>query len=319
MSNTRTFANVQTALNDRMRDSQFSSDNTALIKRVFNDVLSKINRSEVGDPQKREVGFDFQRETEDVPFDHSVSGTITTAGDTTLIDSAATFVTNAVAPDDRVQNTTDGSIARVVSVDSETQLTVTTLRNGTDNDFDVDDAYSIDGLGYTINTSWNMKFPIYLTAGENEDVVFDQTTPEYFRRKDRRGSGEPMFSIEWAKNNEIIKVNWSTTEVLYLTFFSNNMVKTSAGVRSEAVANDTDILLIPDRFFLVPIELAAAELYGIKNGYESAEHLRFLESGNMKLEQMINIIGTLRPRPKRSGLRVKSEWGLSSRSRRRER
>lgn len=73
------------------------------------------------------------------------SGTITTADGpgTTLIDSAATFITNGVAADDSVTNITDGSTARVVSIDSETQLTTTALTGGTGNDYGSSDSYSV--------------------------------------------------------------------------------------------------------------------------------------------------------------------------------
>ena len=73
------------------------------------------------------------------------SGTITTADapGTTLIDSAATFITNGVAADDSVTNITDGSTARVVSIDSETQLTTTALTGGSGNDYGSSDSYSV--------------------------------------------------------------------------------------------------------------------------------------------------------------------------------
>ncbi|MEN9389315.1 MAG: hypothetical protein RLY61_399 [Candidatus Parcubacteria bacterium] len=52
------------------------------------------------------------------------SGVNTTATTNLLIDSAATFITNNVATGDIVHNDTDGTAATVVSVDSETQLTL---------------------------------------------------------------------------------------------------------------------------------------------------------------------------------------------------
>ena len=53
------------------------------------------------------------------------------------------YVTQGVAAGDIVLNTTDGSTAIVVSVDSETQITHTQLTGGTDNDWDEDDTYTI--------------------------------------------------------------------------------------------------------------------------------------------------------------------------------
>ena len=52
------------------------------------------------------------------------SGTNTTATSLKLIDSAATFITNNVKTGDVVHNDTDETAATVVSVDSETQLTL---------------------------------------------------------------------------------------------------------------------------------------------------------------------------------------------------
>lgn len=52
------------------------------------------------------------------------TGTNTTATAFKLIDSAATFITNNVYPGDIVHNDTDETSATVVSVDSETQLTL---------------------------------------------------------------------------------------------------------------------------------------------------------------------------------------------------
>jgi hypothetical protein len=74
-----------------------------------------------------------------------VTGTHTGSSDEVivLIDSNATFITDEVGVGGTVSNTTDGSSGTVVSVDSETQLTVDALLGGTDNDFDNGDAYTV--------------------------------------------------------------------------------------------------------------------------------------------------------------------------------
>ena len=73
------------------------------------------------------------------------TGTVTTpdVAGVTLTDTAATFVTNGVQPGAVVNNTTDGSLAEVIAVISETQLTVTALTGGSDNQWDSGDAYTI--------------------------------------------------------------------------------------------------------------------------------------------------------------------------------
>jgi hypothetical protein len=75
------------------------------------------------------------------------TGTATSAGDAaagkcTLTDTSATFETTDVSPYDTIHNTTDGSTGYVLSVTSETAL-VCALFDGTDNEWDSSDAYTI--------------------------------------------------------------------------------------------------------------------------------------------------------------------------------
>ena len=107
-------------------------------------------------------------------IDSVASGTVTTADatGTTLIDSAASFL-STVAVNDYVYNETDSSYGQVSSVDSNTQVTLSALTGGTDNDFDISDAYSIspavtyDGL----------------TFSSNEKDVYNSTTDALFVSK----------------------------------------------------------------------------------------------------------------------------------------
>lgn len=96
------------------------------------------------------------------------SGTATTANaaGTTLIDSSGTFTGN-VSINDVVYNETDLSYGIVTSIDSNTQITHTTLSGGTDNDWDVSDAYSI-ATAYTYNA---------LTFSGNTNDVDNTTSP----------------------------------------------------------------------------------------------------------------------------------------------
>lgn len=74
------------------------------------------------------------------------SGTVTTPDATgfVLTDSTALFVTNGVVAGDVIRNHTDaGSVAAVLSVDSETQITTDGLIGGTDNQFDSADVYDV--------------------------------------------------------------------------------------------------------------------------------------------------------------------------------
>ena len=87
-------------------------------------------------------------------FVASATGTATAGpGGKVLTDSAANFGgTDDVKVGDVIRNTTDGSSGVVVSVDSTTQLT-TTLSGGTENDWDVGDAYDTNKLDRGYNAS----------------------------------------------------------------------------------------------------------------------------------------------------------------------
>lgn len=72
-------------------------------------------------------------------------GTIDTPDATgrNLIDSTATFISDGVVPGAQVINCTDGSLATVLTVVSETQLVTDVLGGGTDDQFDLNDEYHV--------------------------------------------------------------------------------------------------------------------------------------------------------------------------------
>jgi hypothetical protein len=71
-------------------------------------------------------------------------------------DSSATFITNGVARGSLVVNFTDQSVAEVVSVDSETQLTTKTLTEGIGNTYDVNDTYKVWNIVQVSATGGNL-------------------------------------------------------------------------------------------------------------------------------------------------------------------
>ena len=71
------------------------------------------------------------------------SGTATTGSSTQLIDNLADFVTDGVQRGDWVINFTDQSVTEVIEVVDLNTLTVRALTDGTDNDFDIGDAYKV--------------------------------------------------------------------------------------------------------------------------------------------------------------------------------
>lgn len=93
------------------------------------------------------VGFTMELQNAQIAFEaRSIpqeTGTATSIGTTVLQDSTALFITNGVERGAQIINYTDESLGTVLSVDSETQITHTTLTGGTSNDWTVSDAYSV--------------------------------------------------------------------------------------------------------------------------------------------------------------------------------
>lgn len=99
------------------------------------------------------VGLTLQLENAQLSFERRStlisSGTITTAGTIgaffqTVIDSpGATFIADGVARGYIVINLTDNSKAEVISIDSETQLTVLSPTGGAGNDYGIGDSYEV--------------------------------------------------------------------------------------------------------------------------------------------------------------------------------
>lgn len=310
----KTYTDIKNRISNKIRDNNWINNHLAQILNSVNNALDDINIGNIGEENITQVGYDFQREIQDILFTDEVTGTITTGGATTLTDSTATFLTSEdVAIGDFITNSTDSSVARVISVDSETQLTTSTLRNGTLNVWTLADSYTIEGKGYAIASSWNFKFPLELRLAENRNIKFEYVNPEYFKRKkDVNYSSESMFTIEWEGNNQIIELNYDTTEALFLEFISNNMIKDTSGTRKIHITANDDILLMPDIYFETIVDLATADIYGQNKGYNDSEYNVFLNEGRKKLKNMINSIGIKMKSPRRQVM-IQSEWTSSRR------
>jgi hypothetical protein len=74
------------------------------------------------------------------------SATSNSANGQTLIDTAATFQTDGVTVGANVTNGTTGAFGTVLSIDSETQLTLRTLNGGTRQDFQIGDTYYVHNV-----------------------------------------------------------------------------------------------------------------------------------------------------------------------------
>jgi len=125
------------------------------------------------------------------------SGTVTTldTNGTTLIDSAATFITDGIYSGDTILNMTDGSAATVLTIDSETQITHFPLDDGTDNDWDFGDSYKIwnkveceinggnlvavDNVGTTISAFLPTAFTYVVRTSASSATLQEQADIEY--------------------------------------------------------------------------------------------------------------------------------------------
>ncbi|MEL6853814.1 MAG: hypothetical protein AAFO83_01755 [Cyanobacteria bacterium J06607_13] len=117
------------------------------------------------------------------------------ANGVTVTDSAATFVTDGVQVGDFVFNATDGSWGNVKSVDSETQLTITKLVGGANNDWGASDAYEIGILPKTFTTGDTIYVPYAFgeatgTSFTNSVQLVDANRPvRYIARRSSSGDG----------------------------------------------------------------------------------------------------------------------------------
>lgn len=134
-------------LHDTLRDIEDEPANL-----IYPDLISTAGKEDLGGGVF--VGLTATLQNAQLAFERRTvlleSGTVTTANPLPLqgkaillTDSAATFITNGVERGDIVHNQTDNSYSEVLSVDSETQLTVTVPSNGSDNDYQFGDSYEV--------------------------------------------------------------------------------------------------------------------------------------------------------------------------------
>jgi len=87
----------------------------------------------------------------------AITDTTTSTGSTNVIhNSGASFQSADILVGDLVRNTTDGSWAHVVSVDSNTKITTTDLAGGSDNTWTSGDSYSFHTLPVTYENATNV-------------------------------------------------------------------------------------------------------------------------------------------------------------------
>jgi hypothetical protein len=104
------------------------------------------------------------------------SGSVTTgsASGELLIDSAGSFQTDGVAEGANVINATTGAFGTVLSIDSETQLTLRTLNGGTRQDWQIGDDYHVHNVVRKVISGGN------LVAVDTAQVELESIYPTAF-------------------------------------------------------------------------------------------------------------------------------------------
>ena len=184
--------------------------------------------------------------TAPAPRTTSVSeGTVTTpdSGGTVLFDSSATFESDGVEPGAHVVNFTDKSVTSVISVDSEQQLTVYPLDDGSDNQWDSADAYKV----------WNVE-QFEITGGNN--VAVDDV-------------GAPISPIRSTWGNQIIKTSSSSatiseqTSIQYSSFNEGVTVDVVNGTSGTEFPQGTGLAPVDN----IPDAITIADDRGFKKIY----------------------------------------------------
>jgi len=134
-------------------------------------------------------------------------GTVTTANavGTTLIDSTALFITKGVNPGATVVNFTDQSVSTVISVDSEIQLTMYSLSDGTDNQWDSADVYKIWNEDQVEVTGGNTV--AVDTGGNTISAVFPTFGTQVLKTSSSSATSTSQVDIEYASYAGAINID----------------------------------------------------------------------------------------------------------------
>jgi len=309
----KTLGDIYQKIQDEVANSTYVNTYKSRIFRAINDALNDLN---AGDPEREEpVVYDFQLEEQNVPFNHEVTGSKTGSSSTTVLtDTTAGFVADGVAIGDMITNDTDGSTARVVSVDSATQITCTALADGTDNTWTSGDEYTITGTNYEIASSWNFRAPYSLRLSEDEDVEFEYVEDKDFtKHKFVSPRGQPLYGLTYKNGTRLLRIDWDTNERFIFEFYTENMVESSAGTRAaqfENELNTSDFLLVPDKHWMAVVNLACSHVVEGMMTTSTRKDTRvatFYKSGIQAMRRLMQEHGRPLPRP-RQQLKVMNEW-----------
>lgn len=162
----------------------------------------------------------------------TASGSVTTADATgvTLNDSTASFLTTA-AINDIVYNETDGSFATVTAVVSNTQITTDGLSGGTDNQFALNDVYSI---------ATPVSYTDLLFSGNTTDVA-NTTSPANVVAISKAGTSNPVTSSGFVviQGSVTVKITVRDTSNTPLSGITTGVFLTSD--RTVIINQDTNV------------------------------------------------------------------------------
>ncbi len=144
---------------DTLRDAEYSWQGL-----TFNKLINASGKEDLGGGVK--VGITAALQNMLLAFEGRTTpaqlGTVTSnpgspvIGRDTFVDTAATFIANGIARGSLVINFTDQSVAEVISVDSEIQLTTKVLTEGIGNTYDAADVYKVWNIVQVSATGGNL-------------------------------------------------------------------------------------------------------------------------------------------------------------------
>lgn len=132
-------------------------------------------------------------------------GTATAGGVTVLTDLAAHFVTKGVQRGALIINFTDRSVAEVLSVESQTQLTHVVLKGGMDNDWTVGDTYRIFNIVQCNVTGGNLV--AIDDVGDPMSPVFPTAFTQVVKTASSSATLQELTAIEYASFENAVHVS----------------------------------------------------------------------------------------------------------------
>lgn len=192
---------IQTIINE-IRDIEDELKNLS-----FPKLLSAAGKEELGGGVT--VGITATLQNAQLRFEDRftsvATGTCTTDDLVVLIDASATFISSGVNFGATVGNLNSGGVGSVKSVDSETQLTITTLVGGTDTKWDVGDKYKIFN---TIQCSVSGGNLVAVdTAGAELDPISPSAYTQVVRTSSSSATLQELSSIQYSSFNNSVTID----------------------------------------------------------------------------------------------------------------